>query len=98
VLFLAPVSALAANTTVSSVFNSPASTGISCTAGGPFTVPVAAGTQVASCAVNPSNWSGALTLSGSQAANFAMSDTNIVVGTNSITTVETITLTVIATP
>jgi hypothetical protein len=97
-LFLAPVSAFAANTTVSIIFNSPASTGISCTAGGLFTVPVAAGTQVASCAVSPSNWSGALTLSGSQAANFAMSGTNIVVGNNSITTAGTVTLTVTATP
>ncbi|MBV8739840.1 MAG: hypothetical protein JO007_21815 [Alphaproteobacteria bacterium] len=97
-LFLAPVTASAANTTVSIVFNSPASTGISCTAGGPFTVPVAAGTQIATCAVNPSNWSGALTLSGSQASNFALSGTNIVVGTNPITTAGTVTLTLTATP
>lgn len=97
-LFLAPVPAFAANITVSIVFNGPASTAVSCNAGGPFTVPVAAGTRVASCAVSPSNWSGALTLSGSQAANFAMSGTNIVVGANAITTPGTVTLTVTATP
>lgn len=98
-----PVMAKAATTNFSIVFNTPASTGVTCSPGGPFTLPVAAGTQVAACSVAPSTWGGTLALSGTGAANFSIGGSapnftvNIASGVT-YNTAGTVTLTATSTP
>lgn len=48
---------------VAIVINSPASTSLTFTPGGPFTAPVASGTVLGTFAVAPAGWSGSVALS-----------------------------------
>ena len=96
VLAIAASAAHAANTTVSIVINSPASTSVSCSPG-TLTAPVAANTVVCPISVVPSGWSGALTLSGTNASSFALSGTNLVVGASALSA-GTYSVTITATP
>lgn len=70
---LLPLAAFAATTNFSVVFNSPASTPPVCTALGPFTVPVAAGTLVENCVSAPAGWTGSFSISGTGASSFVAS-------------------------
>lgn len=63
-----------------------------------FSVPVAAGTVVASCAMQPSSWSGLLTLSGADGALFSLNGDNVVVGSAPITAARNYSITVSAAP
>ncbi len=96
-------SASAATTKLSIVINSPASTAINCTINYPsgqssFAAPIAANSLVATCAVTPSTWSGALTLSGADAGFFALSGTNLDAGAAAITQARAYNVTITATP
>lgn len=100
---LSAMHAMAANTTVSIIINSPSSATITCTINYPagqtsFVEPVAAGAQIASCSVMPGSWSGALTLSGPGAGLFVLSGTNLVVGAAQIVAPGTYSVTITATP
>lgn len=77
--FCAIGAAHAATTTLSIVINSGPSTAVSCVPAA-LTAPVASGTVICPIVVTPASWSGALTLSGTNAASFALSGSNLVVG------------------
>jgi hypothetical protein len=77
--------------------NSPASTSVTCTrSSGAFTLPVAAGTVVATCTVAPTTWLGTLAVSGNSA--FGMNGSQVVVGSGGYDTTGSVSLTVTATP
>jgi hypothetical protein len=59
--------------------------------------PLAAGTVICPITIAPSGWSGALTLSGTNASSFALSGTNLVVGSTALGT-GTYAVTITATP
>lgn len=89
------------------VINGPPSTAITCPLLAPFippgaTIPVAAGTPVCKITVTPANWSGTLSLSGTNAGLFAIAagagGQQIVVGPAGLTTAGTLTLTVNSAP
>jgi hypothetical protein len=88
----------AAQVQLSIVFQGSPSTSITCPIAGPFTVPVAAGTQICAITVAPAGWQGALTLSGADAAAFAISGSNLVVGPTAITAAGTKSVTLTAAP
>jgi hypothetical protein len=93
----------AAGANLSIVISSPPATAISCPIAYPsgqssFIEPVAAGTMVATCAVTPASWSGALALSGPDAGYFALSGMNVMVGAADITAARTYNITITATP
>ena len=97
------VSAYAATTTMTLIFNSPPSTSITCTNLGPFVIPVPAGTTMGTCTVAPSNWTGSLALSGPAESQFTAVPTsptvwNINVGAAPISATATDVLTVTSTP
>ena len=71
--------AQAATTTLSIIINSPASASVTC-AMGTLTAPLAAGSTVCPIVLAPTGWSGALALSGTNASSFALSGSNLVVG------------------
>jgi hypothetical protein len=100
---LVPTARAQTATNLSIVIQSAPSTALSCPINYPtgktyFTAPVAAGTLIATCSVTPSGWSGALTLSGPDAASFALSGLNLSVGTAALTNAKTYLVTVTATP
>ena len=70
----------AASTSLSIIINSPPSTNISCPLQSSYTAPLAAGATVCAISIAPTGWSGALTLSGANASAFALSGSNLVVG------------------
>lgn len=79
------------------------STSITCTVAYPtgqssFTVPVVAGTKIATCTVAPSTWAGTIGLSGADASFFSMSGKDVVVGGTSITAARTYNTTITSTP
>jgi hypothetical protein len=93
----------ATTTNLSIVISSPASTSVSCPISYPsgqtsFVEPVSPGVLVAICTVAPAGWSGALALSGPDAASFALSGMNVVVGSNAISIAKTYNITITATP
>lgn len=63
-----------------------------------FTIPVASGTKIATCAVAPSGWTGSIALSGADAGFFTMSGNDIVVGATPITAPRTYNVTATSTP
>ena len=94
---------MAANLSLTINITSPTSTAVSCTVNYPsgqtsFVTPVAAGAAIASCAVTPSTWSGALSLGGTDASYFSLSGSNITVGASAITAARTYNITVTASP
>jgi hypothetical protein len=100
---LAPTARAQTATNLSIVIQSASSAAISCPVNYPtgktsFTAPVAAGSLIATCSVTPAGWSGALTLSGADAASFALSGFNLNVGAAAITNPKTYSVTVTATP
>lgn len=85
---------------VSIVVTSPVSTGVVFNPSAASLVsPVAAGTNLGKFVVSPSNWTGTLTLSGADAALFAL-DTNLdlLVGTAALSAVRTYNVTATAAP
>lgn len=103
----APLAANAATVNFAIVFSEAPSTSVACTAVTGLTVPVAAGTNVASCAVSPAGWTGSLALSGTGAASFVVGSgvlSNglltfpINVGSSAYTTAGTVNLTATSTP
>ena len=88
--------AQAATTTLSIIINSPASTSITCALGS-YTAPLASGAVICPISVAPAGWSGALTLSGTNASSFALSGSNLVVGATALP-VGTYSITLTATP
>lgn len=101
-LVLSAASAHAATTNFSIIFNTPASTSVSCTALGPFTIPVVAGTTVANCVVAPSSWAGTLAISGTGASAFVVNGTapnfTVNVGSSDYNTAGTLNLTATSAP
>ncbi len=97
-------SAHAANTSLAIIFNSPTSTAANCTINYPsgqtfFTVPVAAGTLIATCTITPAGWSGSLALSGADAGSFGVTNSStLVVGATAISAARTYNVTITATP
>lgn len=83
-LGMAAVAVQAATTTMTIVVNSPNSTTVTCTPG-TLTAPVAAGVTICPISIAPAGWSGVLSLSGTDAARFALSGTNLVVGGTALT-------------
>jgi hypothetical protein len=73
----------AATTTLSIIINSPTSTTVTCPMT-TYTAPLAAGSVICPIAVAPSGWSGALALSGANAGSFALSASNLVVGSTAL--------------
>lgn len=55
------------------------STAVSCPLAPLYSAPLAIGSQICAITVTPSNWTGTLTLSGTNASSFALSGTNLVV-------------------
>jgi hypothetical protein len=86
----------AATTTVSIVINSPTSTTVTCPLT-TYTAPLAAGSTICAIAVAPNGWSGALALSGTNASSFALSGSNLVVGSTALAA-GTYSATITATP
>lgn len=70
----------AATATLSIIINGGASATIACAPSATLVAPLAVGAVVCPVTVSPANWSGALTLSGANAAAFALSGSNLVVG------------------
>ncbi len=73
----------AATTTLSIIINSPTSTTVTCPMS-TYTAPLAAGSVICPITVAPGGWSGALTLSGASASSFALSASNLVVGSTAL--------------
>ena len=73
----------AATTTLSIIINSPTSTTVTCPMT-TYTAPLAAGSVICPITVAPGGWSGALTLSGASASSFALSASNLVVGSTAL--------------
>jgi hypothetical protein len=73
----------AATTTLSIIINSPTSTTVTCPMT-TYTAPLAAGSLVCPITIAPSGWSGALSLSGANASSFALSASNLVVGSTAL--------------
>jgi hypothetical protein len=86
----------AATTTLSIIINSPTSTTVTCPLT-TYTAPLAAGSVICPIAVAPSGWSGALALSGTSASSFALSASNLVVGSTALQA-GTYSVTISATP
>jgi hypothetical protein len=86
----------AATTALSIIINSPTSTTVTCPMT-TYTAPLAAGSLICPIAVAPSGWSGALALSGSNASSFALSGSNLVVGSTALQP-GTYSVTITATP
>lgn len=91
-----PTMAQGATTNLSIIINSPPSTTVTCTLG-TYTAPLAAGSVICPITVTPSGWSGALTLSGTSASSFALSGSNLVVGSSALNA-GTYSVTITATP
>ena len=70
----------AASTQLSIIVGGAASTSVACAVSTTLTAPVAAGTVICPIAVVPSGWTGVFTLSGANAASFALSGSTLVVG------------------
>jgi hypothetical protein len=99
----APLAANAASTNFAIVFSEAPSTSISCTGVANLTVPVAAGSIVATCTVLPSTWTGSVGISGTGAAAFVVGTPSggvvpIEVGSAAYSTVGTVNLTATSTP
>jgi hypothetical protein len=73
----------AATTTLSIIINSPTSTTVTCPMT-TYTAPLAAGSLICPITVAPGGWSGALSLSGANASSFALSASNLVVGSTAL--------------
>jgi hypothetical protein len=86
----------AATTTLSIIINSPTSTTVTCPMT-TYTAPLATGSVICPITVAPSGWSGALALSGASASSFALSASNLVVGSTALPA-GTYSVTVTATP
>jgi hypothetical protein len=86
----------AATTALSIIINSPTSTAVTCPMT-TYTAPLAAGSVVCPITIAPSGWSGALALSGVNASSFALSASNLVVGSTALPA-GTYSVTVTATP
>jgi hypothetical protein len=86
----------AATTTLSIIINSPTSTTVTCPMT-TYTAPLAAGSVICPITVAPSGWSGALALSGASASSFALSGSNLVVGSAALQS-GTYSVTITATP
>ncbi len=99
---VAPAAAYASTMSLSIVINSPASTAVTCPVTATFVAPLAAGAVVCPISVAPSNWSGTLALSGTNASMFAISSgssgSQLVVGSTAIATPGTYAVTITATP
>jgi hypothetical protein len=93
-LFGAPTDA--ATTTLSIIINSPTSTTVTCPMT-TYTAPLAAGSLICPLTVAPGGWSGALSLSGASASSFALSASNLVVGSTALQP-GTYSVTITATP
>lgn len=94
------VAADAASVNVTVSVGDPTSTAVTCTPGA-LTAPVAAGTTVCAISVTPSAWAsppGTLTLSGTNAADFAINGTNLVVASGVTLSAGSYTINVTATP
>jgi len=89
--------AQAATTTLSIIINSPPSTVIACPLAPSYSAPLPAASVICTIAVTPAGWSGALTLSGPDAASFALSGSNLVVGSAALAA-GTYSVTITATP
>lgn len=98
----APLAANAATVNFAIVFSEAPSTSVSCTPVSGLTVPVPAGTEVATCTVAPSAWTGSLGLSGTGAAAFVVGGSapnfTVNVGSTAYSTVGTVNLTATSTP
>jgi hypothetical protein len=92
----------AATMALTIVINSPASASITCPVAGTFTSPVPAGTVICPITVAPSNWSGTLSLGGTNAGAFAIaagaSGQTVVVGSAPLTTPGSLSVTINAAP
>lgn len=73
ILAAAALPALAASTNIVVTVGSPASTGITCAPVASFTGSAPAGAAICPITVAPANWTGAVALSGADAASFAIS-------------------------
>ena len=95
--------AFAATTSFSIVFSEAPSASISCTGAANLTVPVAAGSIVATCTVLPSSWTGSVGISGTGASAFVVGTPSggvvpIEVGSTAYDTIGTVELTATSTP
>jgi hypothetical protein len=95
--------AFAATNSFSIVFSEAPSTSISCTSVANLTVPVAAGSIVATCTVLPASWTGSVGISGTGASAFVVGTPSggvvpIEVGSVAYNTVGTVSLTATSTP
>jgi hypothetical protein len=73
-----------ASTTLSIIINSPPSVSVSCPLASSYTAPLAAGANICTVAVSPDGWSGALSLSGTDAADFTLNGTALNVGSTAL--------------
>jgi len=86
-----------ATTSLSIIISSPPSTSVTCPLTPPYTAPLAAGSIICTVAIAPAGWSGALTLSGTNASSFALQGTNLVVAASPLAA-GTYAVTITATP
>jgi hypothetical protein len=86
----------AATTTLSIIINSPTSATVTCPMA-TYTAPLAAGSVICPITVAPAGWSGALSLTGANANSFALSASNLVVGSTALQS-GTYSVTLTATP
>lgn len=70
----------AATATLSIIINSSPSATVACTPPTTLVAPLAVGAVVCPITITPAGWSGALALSGTNAASFALAGSNLVVG------------------
>lgn len=87
-----------ATTPVTVTVASSPSTAVACVPAGSFTLPVAVGAVICTAAVTPSGGSYSLSLSGADAALFAPSGMNVVVGSSPITVLRTYNFNVTSNP
>jgi len=95
-LSIGTTGAHAATATLSIIINSPPSTTVTCPLA-TYVAPLAAGSTICPITIAPSGWSGALALSGKNASSFALSGSNLVVGSTSLAA-GTYAVTITATP
>ncbi|MGH7158830.1 MAG: hypothetical protein ACREFS_01965 [Acetobacteraceae bacterium] len=78
----------ASTVTLSIVINSSASTSVTCSPASGFVSPLAGGTEICPITVAPTGWSGSLSLSGTNASDFAIasgtSGQELVVGSTAL--------------
>ena len=89
--------AQAATTSRSIPIKSPASTSVTCPLAASYTAPLAAGSKDCTISVAPAGWSSARALSGTHASSFALSGSNLVVGSTALAA-GTYAVTITATP